>query len=103
MSEMQMNAEGLRLYLERVEPAKNVRRFYYAFVGPTICGPICVVRIHGRLGGWQRVLPPLVFSDETTAIRWLERQRQRKLRKGYAIGTGAVETMNKRNRSTQDE
>jgi predicted DNA-binding WGR domain protein len=98
-----MQDEPVRVYLERVEPAANVRRFYYAFVAPTLCGPVCVVRIHGRLGGWQRVLPPLVFGDETAAIRWLERQRQRKLRKGYTISGGAVETMDKRNRNTQHE
>jgi predicted DNA-binding WGR domain protein len=78
-----MQAEPVRLYLERVEPATNMRRFYYAFVGPTICGPVCVVRIHGRLGGWRRVLPPLVFGDAATAAAWLERQRRRKLRRGY--------------------
>jgi predicted DNA-binding WGR domain protein len=85
-----MSPEPLRVYLERVEPAANMRRFYYAFVAPTFCGPICVVRIHGRLGGWRRVLPPLVFVDEAAAVTWLERQRQRKLRKGYTIGAGVA-------------
>lgn len=71
------------MYLERIEPAANVRRFYYAFVGPTICGPFCVVRIHGRLGVWQRTLPPLVFADEVAAVEWIERLRARKVRRGY--------------------
>jgi predicted DNA-binding WGR domain protein len=80
---MSMSAEPLRVYLERVNLAANVRRFYYAFVGPTFCGPVCVVRIHGRLGVWQRTLPPLVFPDEAEAAKWLDRQRRRKLRRGY--------------------
>jgi predicted DNA-binding WGR domain protein len=80
---MNMSPEPLRFYLEHIEPAANVRCFYYAFVGPTFCGPICVVRIHGRLGVWQRTLPPLVFADEAAAVKWLARQYRRKLRRGY--------------------
>lgn len=72
-----------RMYLERIDTAANVRRFYYAFVGPTFCGPICVIRIHGRLGVWQRTLPPLVFPDEAAAVRWLQRLYRRKLLRGY--------------------
>jgi predicted DNA-binding WGR domain protein len=80
---MSMNPEPLRIYLERIEPAANVRRFYYAFVGPTFCGPVCVIRIHGRRGVWQRTLPPLVFADEAAAMKWMARQYRRKLRRGY--------------------
>jgi predicted DNA-binding WGR domain protein len=90
---MWMNAEPLSVYLERVDLAVNVRRFYYAFVGPTFCGPVCVVRIHGRLGGWQRTLPPLVFADEAAAVKWLERQYCRKLRRGYIAPAPAAMRM----------
>ena len=86
-----MSAEPLRVYLERVELAPNVRRFYYVFVGPTFCGPFCVMRIHGRLGVWQRTLPPLVFPDEAAAVEWLDRQRRRKLRRGYVAPVTAAE------------
>jgi predicted DNA-binding WGR domain protein len=89
-----MCAELMRIYLEWVEPAANVRRFYYAFVGPTFCGPVCVVRIHGRLGGWRRVLPPLSFNNEEEAAKWLERQRLRKLRKGYVDTLATVIVQN---------
>jgi predicted DNA-binding WGR domain protein len=87
---IRMSTEGLRVYLERIDPVANVRRFYYAFVGPTFCGPVCVVRIHGRLGVWQRTLSPLVFSDEAAAAKWLDRQRRRKLRRGYVAPVTAV-------------
>ena len=72
-----------QIYLERIDRASNARRFYFAFIAPTVLAPICVVRIHGRIGGWRRVLPPLVFAEEAGASRWLERQQQRKLRRGY--------------------
>jgi predicted DNA-binding WGR domain protein len=67
----------------RCHPAANVRRFYYAFVGQTFCGPVCVVRIHGRKGVWQRTLPPVEFEDEAAAGRWLQRLHRRKLLRGY--------------------
>jgi hypothetical protein len=98
---MAMRAEPVRVYLEWVAPTVNVWRFYDAFVGPTVCGPVCVVRIHGRLEGWRRVLPPLIFPDEEAAGQWIERQRQRKLRKGYTLGAGAAAMMDKRNSSAQ--
>jgi predicted DNA-binding WGR domain protein len=83
------------VYLERIDLAVNARRFYYAYVGPTICGPFCVVRAQGapdgRLGVWQRTLPPLVFADEAAAVRWLARLRARKLRRGYGEGGTAVD------------
>jgi hypothetical protein len=69
-------------YLERIDRAANVWRFYYAFVAPTMVAPICVVQLHGRKGVWQRTLPPLTFADEASAVQWLEKQHQRKLRRG---------------------
>lgn len=82
-----MVSEMPKLYLERIDAAQNVRRFYYAYVGPTFCGPRPegprVVRIHGRKGVWRRMLPPLVFADAIVAAQWLDRQRRRKLRRGY--------------------
>ena len=81
------------MYLERIDTAQNVRRFYFAFVGPTFCGPICVVRIHVRLGAWRRMLPPLVFADEEAAMTWLDRLRRRKLRRGYVAPATTADDM----------
>lgn len=85
------NSGPVPIYLERIDRANNARRFYYAFVGPTLVGPICVVRIHGRLGVWQRTLSPLIFDDEADAVQWIERQRQRKLRRGCVASAPTTE------------
>jgi hypothetical protein len=34
-----MSAELTRIYLERIEGTRNMRRYYYAYISPTFAGP----------------------------------------------------------------
>ena len=56
---------------ERTNPADNVSRFYYIAWQRTLLDPEgagSVLRIYGRKGGHQRVLPSVPFEDSEEAF-----------------------------------
>ena len=72
-------------YLTRINPARNEQRYYVLCVAPTLLGEHCIIRIHGRLGRYQRTLPPLIYPDAATAQRFVTRLLQRRLKRGYLL------------------
>jgi predicted DNA-binding WGR domain protein len=77
-----MIAQPYHLYVERIEPEKNMARFYVLAVHPTLFGEVSLVRSWGRIGtrGQQKVH---VFDEEKQAIGlFLELLRQKRNR-GY--------------------
>ncbi len=76
----------LIVYLERVNPERNERRFYAIYWMDTLLGP-AVVRVHGRKGAWTRVLPPVFFPDLEAAEPYIQRLIRRRLRRGYRLRT----------------
>lgn len=68
--------------LQRIDPVRNMRRFYRLDVQPDLFGAWCVVREWGRIGraGRVRVDP---YATEAEAAARLERQRAAKQGRGY--------------------
>lgn len=71
------------MYLTKIDPKRNMKRYYSVTIQPTILGPCCLVRIHGRIGGSTRILPPVTYASEPSAQIALERLVARKKRRGY--------------------
>lgn len=77
-----MIVQPYHLYIERIEPQKNMARFYALAVQPTLFGEVSLVRCWGRIGarGQQKVH---LFDDEKQAVDlFLELLRKRQKR-GY--------------------
>ncbi|RTL85967.1 MAG: WGR domain-containing protein [Hyphomicrobiales bacterium] len=79
---------GLRLaivdaiVLQRIDPAKNMHRFYRLGIAPDLFGRWCLVAEWGRIGRAGR-LRSTVFDDMAQAMEALVRQRRLKERRGY--------------------
>lgn len=72
-------------YLTRIDQHRNQRRFYFIQIGPTLLGDHCLIRIHGRMGHWQKTLPPVPYPDETAAIQAADKLLRKRLRRGYIL------------------
>ncbi|MCB0192100.1 MAG: hypothetical protein KDJ65_09160 [Anaerolineae bacterium] len=72
------------LLFERVNPKRNEDRFYYLGFMSALEG-LAIVRIYGRKGERQRVLPPLLFDSLEEAWPTLRRCIQTRLRRNYSI------------------
>jgi predicted DNA-binding WGR domain protein len=76
------------LTLRRIDPARNMRRFYRLDLQPDLFGAWGVVREWGRIGrpGRVRVDP---YSTEAEAAAKMQRQRARKQSRGYTLFANA--------------
>ncbi|WP_281932618.1 WGR domain-containing protein [Methylocystis iwaonis] len=70
--------------LQRIDPARNMRRFYRLDIEPDLFGGVLLMKEWGRIGARGRVVA-LHFDSQALAATALERQAGRKKRKGYAI------------------
>lgn len=70
------------LYLERVDAAKNMRRFYLLAVEDTLFGEVVVTRRWGRIGGRGRSLTA-PCRTETEALTLLLHLALGKVRRNY--------------------
>ncbi|WP_159591168.1 WGR domain-containing protein [Chelativorans xinjiangense] len=70
------------LLLTRIDPARNMARFYLLSVEPTLFGVIALRRNWGRIGTWGRQRLDL-HDDEQAARRAQAQFLAEKLRKGY--------------------
>ena len=70
------------LHLERVEPARNMQRFYRMTVQQDLFGRASLIRVWGRIGtrGRQQIN---IHADEGKAISALMKLAQEKCRRGY--------------------
>lgn len=77
-----MMTQHFRLYVERIEPEKNMARFYALTVQPTLFGEVSLVRCWGRIGtrGQRQVH---VFNEEKRAIRLFLELILKKRKRGY--------------------
>ena len=72
----------MSITLRRIDPARNMRRFYRLDVQPDLFGAFTLVREWGRIGrGGRLQLEGFASADEAQAA--LERQRHVKERRGY--------------------
>jgi predicted DNA-binding WGR domain protein len=75
-----MNTVNLR----RVDPARNMRRFYRLDIQPDLFGGVLLVKEWGRIGAHGRVVSER-FDDEVLAADALRGHAERKRRRGYAV------------------
>ncbi|MBY3029468.1 WGR domain-containing protein [Rhizobium leguminosarum] len=73
-----------RLYIERIDPSKNMARFYALSIEPNLFGETSLVRSWGRIGsrGQQKIH---VFDSEAKAVDLLLSLLRRKRSRGYRV------------------
>ena len=79
---MQLELFPSDAHLQRVDPKRNMYRFYAVTVEPTLFGGWAVVRQWGRIGsaGSIRVDPHESMGEAIDAVRQINRS---KMRRGY--------------------
>lgn len=70
------------IYLQRIDPERNMARFYRITVIPTLFGEWALIREWGRIGS-PGTLREAWYDDEPAARRAGEQRVQQKLRRGY--------------------
>lgn len=77
-----MITQPYHLYVERIEPEKNMARFYALTIWPTLFGEVSLVRSWGRIGthGQKKVH---VFNEEKCAIGLFLELLREKRKRGY--------------------
>lgn len=70
------------LHLQRVDPARNMRRFYRITTQDDLFGEVSLLRIWGRIGTQGRQLID-TYADEGSAINALIKLADEKRRRGY--------------------
>jgi predicted DNA-binding WGR domain protein len=68
--------------LRRIDPAKNMARFYALDVRLDLFGTVMLMKQWGRLGTGGRVAGE-PYASVALAVNALERQAERKRRRGY--------------------
>ena len=68
--------------LHRIDPAKNMARFYAMEVQLDLFGAIMLMKQWGRLGTGGRIAGE-PYASVALAVNALERQAERKRRRGY--------------------
>jgi predicted DNA-binding WGR domain protein len=75
---------GMSVLLHRVDPQENVSRFYLVTVGPSLLDAYAVLRVWGRIGGYERsMVSPCASAEEAQALA--DRLVRRRIRRGYWI------------------
>ena len=72
----------LQVMLERLDPARNMYRYYVIALEPTLFGDTALVRQWGRIGA-RGVERRDEHPDETAASAAMERLAASKRRRGY--------------------
>lgn len=77
-----MHAQSYRLHIQRVDPNRNMARYYELSLEPTLFGEISLVRAWGRIGrrGQRRVD---LFATEKRAVEVFLEILRKKRAKGY--------------------
>ena len=76
----------LHIVLERLDPARNMARYYVLSVEPTLFGDSALVRRWGRLGCQGRARSEF-FDDPAAACVALDTWLARKRKRGYVPRT----------------
>jgi predicted DNA-binding WGR domain protein len=71
-----------RIYLERIDRARNMARYYRLSVVETLFGEYAMVREWGRIGGGGQSIEHVCRSEDE-AERLLERHRAQRIGRGY--------------------
>lgn len=76
-------AETGPLHLRRIDPARNMARFYVLSIQPTLFGGASLIRNWGRIGTNGQAMME-TFDESTDAGEAFARLERRKRRRGYA-------------------
>lgn len=74
------------LYLKRIEPEHNIRRFYYIGWHEMLYG-MAIIRLYGRIGGHQRLMAPAIFHSLDEAWPLIRQTIRTRLRHGYEVAS----------------
>jgi predicted DNA-binding WGR domain protein len=79
------DSSSLHIVLERIDPARNIARYYVLSIEPTLFAKHTLIRRWGRIGGLGRERLQLFGGEDATRAQvtletWLARKRKR----GYA-------------------
>ena len=70
------------VHLRRIDSTRNMRRFYRLDVQPDLFGGVLLVMEWGRIGARGRMVAEPYDSEALAAVA-LQRQAERKRRRGY--------------------
>ena len=79
-----MTSQPRPFYAERLDPVRNMARFYAVDVSEDLFGVVCLERRWGRIGSFGRKKIELVQSEAETAKR-IEALTRQKTRRGYHL------------------
>jgi predicted DNA-binding WGR domain protein len=70
------------VHLRRIDPTRNMRRFYRLDVPPDLFGGVLLMKEWGRIGARGRVVAERYDTEALAAVA-LQRQAERKRQRGY--------------------
>lgn len=77
-----MTQQCSNLYFQRIDPSRNMARYYALSIQPTLFGEISLIRAWGRIGTLGQEMSHH-FASEADAIAILLQIARRKRAKGY--------------------
>ena len=79
------NSSSLHIVLERVDPSRNIARYYVLSIEPTLFATHTIIRRWGRIGSFRRERLQFFGGDDTSQAQvTLETWLARKRKLGYA-------------------
>lgn len=77
-----MIAQPYQLYVERLDPTKNLARFYAMSIEATLLGEVCLTRRWGRIGARGQAMYHH-FNKEEDAVQLFLKLLRSKRSRGY--------------------
>ncbi|WP_312366586.1 WGR domain-containing protein [Ensifer sp.] len=74
------------LYFQRIDPSRNMARYYALSIQPTLFGEIALIRAWGRIGTLGQEMRHL-FASEAEAVTMFRHIARKKSAKGYVAKT----------------
>jgi predicted DNA-binding WGR domain protein len=71
------------LHLRRVDPSRDMSRFYRLDIQPDLFGGVLLLKEWGRIGAHGRTKAER-YDDQALAAAAMQRQAERKRRRGYS-------------------
>jgi predicted DNA-binding WGR domain protein len=72
------------LHLRRIDPTRNMSRFYLLDMQPDLFGGMLLMKEWGRIGARGRIMAKR-YDSEALAADALQRHADRKKRRGYCL------------------
>lgn len=95
-----MTQQCTDLYFQRVDPSRNMARYYALSIQPTLFGETSLIRAWGRIGTLGQEMSHS-FASEADAVAMLLALARRKRAKGYVDKTSCGKSPEKTATVTQ--